>query len=67
MQERIWESETNGTKGAAEMWEKVKYWIFQKGKSCKRCCVRCEYYDLCRVEVKGEKEQKKARRKCEKF
>lgn len=49
------------------MWEKVKYWIFQKGKSCKRCCIRCEYYDLCRREVRGEKKQRKARRKREKF
>ena len=67
MQARIWESGMNGTKGTAEMWERAKYWIFQKGKDCKRCCIRCEYYDLCRREVRGEKKQRKARRKREKF
>lgn len=27
------------------MIEKFKYWLFQKGKSCCRCCLRCEYRD----------------------
>ena len=67
MQAKIWESGMNGTEGAAEMWERVKYWIFQKGKNCKRCCIRCEYYDLCRREVSGKEEQRKERWKREKF
>lgn len=25
---------------------------------CKHCCLRCEYYDLCRSEVKRGKERK---------
>ena len=28
------------------------------GKDCKHCCLRCEYYDLCRSEVKRGKERK---------
>lgn len=36
------------------MVEKLKYWLFQKGKGCKRCCLRCEYYDICRWDVKGK-------------
>lgn len=26
------------------MIEKIKYWLFQKDKDCKRCCLRCRYY-----------------------
>ena len=33
--------------------EKIKYWLFQKGKDCKRCCLRCRYYDICRWDVLG--------------
>lgn len=33
------------------MVERFKYWIFQKGKGCSRCCLRCEYYDICRWDV----------------
>lgn len=36
------------------MREKIKYWLFQKGKNCKRCCLRCEYYDICRWDVQGK-------------
>lgn len=32
---------------------KIKYWLFQKGKDCKRCCLRCRYYDICRWDVLG--------------
>lgn len=35
------------------MIEKIKYWLFQKGKDCKRCCLRCRYYDICRWDVLG--------------
>lgn len=37
-----------------EVREKIKYWLFQKGKNCKRCCLRCEYYDICRWDVLGK-------------
>lgn len=35
------------------MIEKIKYWLFQKGKGCKRCCLRCRYYGICRWDVLG--------------
>lgn len=35
------------------MIEKIKYWLFQKGKDCKRCCLRCRHYDICRWDVLG--------------
>ena len=35
------------------MIEKIKYWLFQKGKDCKRCCLWCRYYDICRWDVLG--------------
>lgn len=35
------------------MIEKIKYWLFQKGKDCKRYCLRCRYYDICRWDVLG--------------
>lgn len=38
---------------AENMIEKIKYWLFQKGKDCKRCCLRCRYYDICRWDVLG--------------
>lgn len=33
------------------MIERLKYWLFQKGKGCRRCCLRCEYFDICRWDV----------------
>lgn len=33
------------------MIERLKYWLFQKGKGCRHCCLRCEYYDICRWDV----------------
>lgn len=33
------------------MIERLKYWLFQKGKGCHRCCLRCEYFDICRWDV----------------
>lgn len=38
------------------MIQKLKYWLFQRGKSCKHCCLWCEYYDLCSNEVKHEQQ-----------
>ena len=41
------------------MIQRLKYWIFQRGKHCRCCCLFCEYYDLCRNEVAHEKTEKK--------
>ena len=35
------------------MIERLKYWLFQKGKDCKSCCLRCRFYDICRWDVMG--------------
>ena len=43
------------------MIEKLKYWIFQKGKECSRCCLRCEYFDICRWDVLNGKQTQKAK------
>lgn len=37
------------------MRQRLKYWIFQKGKDCRRCCLWCEYYDICSWDVKHGK------------
>lgn len=44
---------TTAAERAENMIEKIKYWLFQKGKDCKRCCLRCRYYDICRWDVLG--------------
>lgn len=33
------------------MIERLKYWLFQRGKDCHHCCIRCEYFDICRWDV----------------
>lgn len=33
------------------MIERLKYWLFQKGKGCHHCCIWCEYFDICRWDV----------------
>lgn len=33
------------------MIERLKYWLFQRGKDCYHCCLRCEYFDICRWDV----------------
>lgn len=33
------------------MIERFKYWLFQRGKDCYHCCLRCEYFDICRWDV----------------
>lgn len=38
------------------MIQRIKYWILQRGKHCKYCCLWCEYYDLCKNELTGERE-----------
>ena len=44
---------TTAAERAENMIEKIKYWLFQKGKDCKRCCLRCRHYDICRWDVLG--------------
>ncbi len=44
---------TAAAERAENMIEKIKYWLFQKGKDCKSCCLRCRYYDICRWDVLG--------------
>ena len=44
---------TAAAERAENMIEKIKYWLFQKGKDCKRCCLWCRYYDICRWDVLG--------------
>lgn len=44
---------TTAAERTENMIEKIKYWLFQKGKDCKRCCLRCRYYDICRWDVKN--------------
>lgn len=41
------------------MLERFMYWIFQRGKGCRHCCLWCEYYSLCCWDVTGRKEKKK--------
>lgn len=41
------------------MIDRLKYWLFQKGKGCRCCCLRCEYYDLCRMEILAEAEKRR--------
>lgn len=41
------------------MLERFMYWIFQRGKGCRHCCLWCEYYSLCRWDVASRKEKKK--------
>ena len=50
---RIAAGKTAAAERAENMIEKIKYWLFQKGKDCKRCCLRCRYYDICRWDVLG--------------
>lgn len=26
---------------------RLRFWLFQRGKGCKHCCLICGYYDLC--------------------
>lgn len=43
----------NGSRKDRKHDRKIKYWLFQKGKGCKRCCLRCRYYGICRWDVLG--------------
>ena len=50
-QQESWKD--SGSRKGRNMIEKIKYWLFQKGKDCKRCCLWCRYYDICRWDVLG--------------
>lgn len=39
------------------MGQRLIYWLFQRGKNCKHCCLWCEYYDLCRADVLAQNER----------
>lgn len=47
------------------MIERLKYWIFQRGKDCKHCCLWCKYYSICRWDIADRK--RKERREHEKL
>ena len=48
------------------MRQRLIYWLFQRGKQCRHCCLWCEYYDLCSREVRkqfaGRRKRKKSKR-----
>lgn len=37
------------------MIQRLKYWIFKKGESCRYCCLWCRYYGLCKDETTHER------------
>lgn len=43
------------------MIQRIKYWIFKRGKGCRYCCLWCEYYDLCKNEGTHERRILKAK------
>ena len=61
---RNWERwNDNDDRGAWGMRQRLIYWLFQKGKNCKHCCLWCEYYDLCRADVLAQNEREENNRK----
>lgn len=42
--------------------KRLRYWLFQRGKHCRSCCLWCQYYSNCRWEVLG-----KAKRRARKY
>ena len=42
--------------------ERLKYWLFVRGKGCNSCCLRCAHYRKCRDEIESER-WKSAKRK----
>lgn len=50
-QQESWKD--SGSRKGRKHDRKIKYWLFQKGKDCKRCCLRCRHYDICRWDVLG--------------
>lgn len=47
------------TGAAAQAARRLKYWIFQRGKYCRGCCLWCRYYCTCRRDVLQETEKEK--------
>lgn len=41
------------------MIERLKYWLFQRDKDCKHCCLWCEYYSICCWDIADRKGKKK--------
>lgn len=41
------------------MRQRLKHWLFQRGKNCKHCCLWCEYFSICSWDTVGRKERKK--------
>ena len=35
------------------MLQRFLYWM-RRGKGCRRCCMKCKYYQRCRADVLGE-------------
>lgn len=38
------------------MRQRLKYWIFQRGKNCKHCCLWCEYFSICSGQIEQERQ-----------
>ena len=38
--------------------ERLRYWLFVRGKGCHACCLRCKYFDECQTDNKAQKERK---------
>lgn len=38
--------------------ERLRYWLFARGKGCHACCLRCKYFDECQTDNKARKERK---------
>ena len=30
--------------------KRLRFWLFQRGKQCKSCCLFCGYYDICKLD-----------------
>lgn len=39
------------------MRQRLIYWLFQKGKNRKHCCIWCEYFSICRADVLAQNER----------
>lgn len=33
--------------------KRLRFWLFQRGKQCKSCCVFCRFYDICKLDFTG--------------
>lgn len=39
--------------------ERLKYWLFVRGKSCHACCLRCKWFYECRSDTAARKARRK--------